>query len=540
MKMRKLFLVILTIIPMGIFAQEIRYVTVPTSQDATPVPTTTAPVTAPVIQQQSEVAPTADSGEIYRDTLKNSERKAIHTTFFKNRFRDNWYISVGGGIGILMSEQSRYVNALDIAQPTIAFSVGKWVNPVVGVRFNATAAKLQGFSVWKTPTDAPHWGHGDWYVGKYTDPFEQELGRNSTNTYLDASAGQWFEQLKKNGDMTEIQIATDIGRYIEDTFLEMDKPRSTSKGDGYDYFITYAAGTVDLMLNITNLFDRYKPNRFFNLNGFIGAGYAHTFQKERWLDKVYTEDGTTITRYGEANANGQVKRTQSAVNSVMGKIGLEMTFRLSKQMTFNIEPHFLVLQEVFDRRVGDGNTMDMVFNGLAGLTYRFKDRNFYEPKVSAPEIVYVKQEVNKAMENQNDDIADRLKRIEDLLLNQPKTPAYAIEKELEHLKVIVHFVIDKWAVRQSEMYKLDEIAKFMAKYPMVHVSVSGYADVQTAYPAYNMKLSERRANEVARILTTKYGIDKNRLKINHFGDTVQPFNVNELNRAVIAFDIPEN
>ena len=211
---------------------------------------------------------------------------------------------------------------------------------------------------------------------------------------------------------------------------------------------------------------------------------------------------------------------------------------LRGKLNFNlfVEGQWLILPEFFDRRVGDNMLHDWVFNAQVGLSYKFNERYFYEP-LCAQQIIPVTR--NECC----DDISATLRRIEDILLRQPvpapAAPRVEVEQELEKLKVIVYFIIDKWEVRQSEMYKLDEIAKFMAKYPRVRVSISGYADVQTAYPAYNMRLSERRANEVARILTTRYGIDRSRLRVGFYGDTVQPFDINELNRAVIAFDIPE-
>jgi outer membrane protein OmpA-like peptidoglycan-associated protein len=92
---------------------------------------------------------------------------------------------------------------------------------------------------------------------------------------------------------------------------------------------------------------------------------------------------------------------------------------------------------------------------------------------------------------------------------------------------------------QKEMYKLDDIVRFMIQYPDVHISVTGYADVQTAYPAYNLKLGEERANEVIRVLTILYGMDADRISGKSLGDTVQPFRVNDSNRVVIAIDVEE-
>jgi len=65
------------------------------------------------------------------------------------------------------------------------------------------------------------------------------------------------------------------------------------------------------------------------------------------------------------------------------------------------------------------------------------------------------------------------------------------------------------------------------------ITLVGYADRQTGNPAYNLALSKRRAEAVADILVKKYGISRDRLKIDWKGDTVQPYNENVWNRIVL-------
>ena len=66
------------------------------------------------------------------------------------------------------------------------------------------------------------------------------------------------------------------------------------------------------------------------------------------------------------------------------------------------------------------------------------------------------------------------------------------------------------------------------------VVICGFADVETAYPSYNMRLSKRRVTSVFRMLVDKYGVDPNHLSIDYMGDTVQPYDrKNEWNRVVV-------
>ena len=79
----------------------------------------------------------------------------------------------------------------------------------------------------------------------------------------------------------------------------------------------------------------------------------------------------------------------------------------------------------------------------------------------------------------------------------------------------------------------------MKSHPEVKVTICGFADVETAYPAYNLRLSERRVNAVYKMLTEEYGVDGSRLTKDFKGDTVQPYKLkNEWNRVVVFYVDP--
>ena len=68
----------------------------------------------------------------------------------------------------------------------------------------------------------------------------------------------------------------------------------------------------------------------------------------------------------------------------------------------------------------------------------------------------------------------------------------------------------------------------------MNLIITGYADVETGNPAYNLKLSQRRAEAVRDMLVNDFGVDSSRLRIDYKGDTVQPYErKNEWNRVVI-------
>ncbi len=384
---------------------------------------------------------------------------AIDTVYYEDiqYTKNNWFISITGGFADLESEQTDYVSFKDRIRPTIGISFGKWVNPVVAVRLNFTAAKLQGYVVWN---DVTNMGVGNWYFGK------NHRYNNARHDYVPADVdGTTGAEIKK--------------RYF-------GKKLDTNGYQGYIYEVPYAGGSFDGVFNLSNLFSHYNPKRLLDIYAYAGVGFTHTF--------------------------GDLSRDQTDINSVMGKTGVSFNFRLSDHVGLFLEQQTIVVPEFFDWRVGDGNTMDLIFNYSAGITFNLGATS--KKVIQRPEIKEIIEQIN---------------------ITQAPKPESKPEKE--KLYIAVHFAIDKHNVQPSEMYKLDRIADYMYQYPDSKIAISGYADVQTAYPSYNQKLSERRVNEVVRLLHERYGISMSRLAIKAFGDKVQPFYENNLNRAVIAFDI---
>lgn len=85
----------------------------------------------------------------------------------------------------------------------------------------------------------------------------------------------------------------------------------------------------------------------------------------------------------------------------------------------------------------------------------------------------------------------------------------------------------------SETAKIDSLVAFMKTHTETQVVITGYADVQTGNPRYNKVLSQRRAEQVAVLLTVN-GISRERITVFAKGDTEQPFPVMEQNRVAIC------
>jgi outer membrane protein OmpA-like peptidoglycan-associated protein len=83
------------------------------------------------------------------------------------------------------------------------------------------------------------------------------------------------------------------------------------------------------------------------------------------------------------------------------------------------------------------------------------------------------------------------------------------------------------------MEKIAKLAEWLKANADYTVDVVGYADKETGAPAGNLKLSERRAENVKKALVAA-GVEESRIDRGYKGDTVQPFDKATENRVVIC------
>ncbi len=137
----------------------------------------------------------------------------------------------------------------------------------------------------------------------------------------------------------------------------------------------------------------------------------------------------------------------------------------------------------------------------AGMT-AFVEKIFLAPKppeAPAPPAVEEKKAAPKAQ-------AEAVKPAE------KKAPA---PKKIS-MKLDVKFETGKAVVRPIYWWEVQKLADFMKKYPETNVTIEGYTD-NVGKDAANVKLSQARANAIAKLLSAKYGIDKSRVKAVGYG-----------------------
>lgn len=262
----------------------------------------------------------------------------------------------------------------------------------------------------------------------------------------------------------------------------------------------YVAPQLDVTLNLSNAIAGYNPYRVFNLSLFAGGAANISFANDD-ANELARENMFKLERLWDGT---QIRP--------VGRAGLGVDIRLSDVVKLNFEGSANVISDKYNSK--KSSTADWYFNALMGVkvalgeTYaRVVEPVAYRP---TPAPAPAKPET---------------RIIEKQVVVYKEAPA---EKQID-----VFFRIRSAEITERENVKVDEMAEFLKKYPNVKVKVTGYADVETGNPAINLTYSQSRAKAVADALI-EAGIDESRITTDAKGDTVQPYDSNDLNRVTIA------
>lgn len=110
------------------------------------------------------------------------------------------------------------------------------------------------------------------------------------------------------------------------------------------------------------------------------------------------------------------------------------------------------------------------------------------------------------------------KQLQDHQVNRvvPQCEPQGVAPVLTELNIF--FKTDKSTVAPIYYYDIQRVAEFMQQYPTTVINLSGYADSR-ASSAYNLALSQRRANAVRAVLINHFGISPNRITTLAYGES---------------------
>ena len=293
-----------------------------------------------------------------------------------------------------------------------------------------------------------------------------------------------------------------------------------ANGNTYKWKWNYVAPGIDLTFNLSNLFCGFNPNRIFNFSVFAGAGANIGWDNKKADIEAYGRAAypVTTTTYGFAPENTQYAWDGTKVR-MFGRAGIAADFRVSESVSLGLELNANTLSDRYNSKKA-GN-WDWYFNALAGvkidLGKRYTTRTIEAPKV--PEKV-----IEKVIE-----------RVVEKPAPTPMVePTRAVAQKKEQFRRDVFFTIVRTNISKTEMTKVKEVADYLKANPNATVEVTGYADRGTGNPTINERLSKQRAQTVFNTLTRTYKINKDRIKVDYKGDTIQPFAKDIENRVAIC------
>ena len=249
-------------------------------------------------------------------------------------------------------------------------------------------------------------------------------------------------------------------------------------------------------MNLMNLFGSYQGMpRPFEIETVTGLGWLHHYM----------------------NGGGDT-------DDLSARVGLNFNFNLGDDAawTFGIKP------AVVFNLTGEYPSKKMAFNKnhanmeiLLGFTYHFGygDGNRHFAMVNAIDpmaLAAMNEEINglreivAAKDVELVGLADELLMVQSQLNEARAQKAAANGDTINIVESVVAFRFNQSDVESSQMPSIEHVAQYLKDNPSVNVTVNGYASPEGT-EEYNLKLSQRRADAVKKILVDKYGIASARI-----------------------------
>ncbi len=280
-----------------------------------------------------------------------------------------------------------------------------------------------------------------------------------------------------------------------------------------------ANANFDIMWDMCNSLGGVNPNRVFSIVPYVGLGGNYTWDLQSPALNISRENGDKV-------------KTNSWTLPVSA--GLQLRFRLSKYVNFFMEGRAMFAGDNFNG-VSYGAPVDMNISAIGGFTFKLGGDGFksYNP---CNDLAYIAG-LNSQINDLRSELATTASALAVAESQLPCPPTEVIQQVTEvsaaPVLTTVRFTINSARISNEEMVNVYNIADYLKQNPDMNVTIRGYADKDTGTSAYNLKLSEQRAQAVYDCLTKTYGIDPSRLAVDAAGSNTQLYDQNSWNRIVI-------
>lgn len=289
----------------------------------------------------------------------------------------------------------------------------------------------------------------------------------------------------------------------------------------------YVFGHFDFMFDLCNYFGVYRPNKVFHVIPFVGVGAGYKFAAKYYGEKVDFNEETVanFAKDGWENPEDVVKSHEARFTPAINA-GLMLKFKLSKVIDINLEAQTVVSRAEFFGTKARQRKADITSYATAGLTFNLGKSDWEGIVPMDYNLIKDLNSTLSALRAENEELSKRP-------ASCPECPE-VVETEVSKTVVsnVVYFKINSAKIRKNQEINIFNTAQY-AKDNNQKITIVGYADKNTGTAAYNMKLSERRAKAVAKMLTDKFGVSPENINIEWKGSDEQVYAENAWNRIVI-------
>lgn len=344
-----------------------------------------------------------------------------------NRFKDNWFITAEGGVNVLFSKTDRAMDFKDRIAPAFGLQAGKWFSPIMGFRGGVSYLGNKGLS------------HN-------ADAFGVVLNEGKPELY---------------------------------------------KGEYYKTHVGQLGVNFDAMLNITNWWCGYKPNRVYNFIAYVGGaayfGFHHNYDAEGNVDGWTTKGFDT---------------------SLALRGGIINSFNVSRQVALSLDIRYTAMSGNYEG--GAFNHQNSNVSAFLGVTYLFNQRTWNAPIVPVIPVIEDCDPIKARLAECEARLQDTQRKLDECL-RRPMPVAEAPAPCIAPLATC-YFRIGSSSISAVDRNVLKSVAATMKADTNVKYDVCGWADNYTGTDAVNARLRTNRANAVKNVLVNN-GVKADQLNV---------------------------
>ena len=300
-------------------------------------------------------------------------------------------------------------------------------------------------------------------------------------------------------DAGQFYIAPGLQKMNYDAEVGLDNDLGYVIGIGYDFTSRLSAEFSVMDLNPETKAKRELDQDLWKIDVLYGLD----FDLGRFKPFV-------VSGLGNSNIDGE--------NDSIWDIGAGLRLPLNERWTWrtSIRNYYALGRDFEDQDFGIDTTLVYRFGG----SRKSKASSNEPPREGIQEVVAVADADRDGVPDANDLCSD--------------TPrSYAVDKdgcpiaieEVARVELLVNFDFDRSEVKEQYLPEIESVARFMEQYPDRVVELEGHTDSRGT-DAYNLGLSQRRAEAVMAELVGRFGISPSRVSAKGFGES-QPIGSND-------------